>query len=218
MISSRSVVGLLLSGFFLAGTAVAQSQSNTQFNVMLSLPTGDFGAKTGKNAGIATTGFGLGLEHCSSIQDGPIGWVTGGSVILNFNGMEDALHDAGAPSSLTVDGRNYVNVPILTGIRATAVAGPTVKFYGQFQLGIDFLYVSEMTVSDGGNSGSASFDPSLALALGGGVGLLFSDRFHVGFRFFHSPERDIDGTNSAGGSGTGSLSISMVQMILGTDF
>jgi hypothetical protein len=217
MISRHSALGFLLSGIFLAGTAAAQS--NTQFNAMLSLPTGDFGAKSGNNAGLATTGFGLALEHCAAFDGGPLGWVTGASFILNFNGMEDALHDAGAPSDVTADGGTYLNVPIMTGLRATGPAGPTVKVYGQFQLGMDFLNVTDLTVSEGSsNGGSVSFDPSFSFCFGAGVGIMFSDRVNAGLRFFHSPERDIDVSNSLGQSGTGNLSVSMIQLVLGTVF
>jgi hypothetical protein len=207
---------IVLAGVLAAGSAFADNRA--QLNGILSLPLGDF-----KDSGFATTGFGADLEYSVPIQSGPIEWVSGASFFMHFLDGDGLKKAAGIPSgaNVTVSGGTFIDVPLLTGLRIAAPAGPTTKIYGQFQLGLNLFYETETKLTDGTTTITVTPDPLIRLGLGFGAGIIFNDRFNVGLRFFKMPEADASGKadfNGTEGDLKGKVSLTALQIMAGVAF
>jgi hypothetical protein len=200
-----------LSATLLAlGLCAEMPKAQTGFSAILAAPTGDFSDDAN-----ASVGFGAMLEHNSPFISGPLGWVT--SFGFTFNPSDkDGLEEG-----LEAEGGNYLDIPVLTGLRLTSTADGPIRFYFQGQLGLQLFYVTDLTMTDGFNKATVTSDINIHLGFGGGVGMLFNDKVHAGLRFFSTPEMEMTGTLSEGSDSidlTGEVTVSMIQVHLGLLF
>ena len=82
------------------------------------LPQGDFGNDSGSDAGLATTGYGGGLEV--SIPSGSPNLYYLISAHLLFNGLDDTelkslMRQLFPGFSINIDAGNWMNIPVMAG-------------------------------------------------------------------------------------------------------
>jgi hypothetical protein len=205
-----------------AGAACAQSYTN--LSLLASIPVGSYAGSSGEGAGHAGPGLGATLEFNKELRPGgSIFWTTGASILFSFSHLEDDFHDEGAPSSLTVEGGQIFNLPLLTGIRMiTPQWNRYYRAYFQGQAGGSLMTITDVEIEDGSDHESRSIPAALGLAYGLGCGLLVGHA-NLGLRFYGAPDRDFKvrwwgGNYGASGEEDGHMSVNMIQIVLGATY
>ena len=167
------------------------------------LPTGEFAAASGKDAGFAKTGFVLGVENSAeAVRHFLVGLeVNASSMPIDAATAQSAYIDKLGTNNLTVDAGSWLIVGVLGDVGFGANLGSSVYLYGKGKLGLAFgntpqisLQVNNEPVTQ--NSASAS-----AFAFGFGFGVIANNAFDIGVHFLSlTPEYRV--TTIQGGTST----------------
>ena len=204
---------------------VTQGELNVYAGV--TSPTGDFSDDVGdidNGNGYAMLGFGITGEYVWPIGPPGLGWVSGGSVIINRFDGEKAFDLS--DNDVDLSPGYWLNVPIMTGLKYEAEASPTVDVYGLGQLGVNLNKGPSTSIEDDfGNSAKTSYGTVPSLGLNLGAGIVIDDRYIVGLRYkrLGEPEIEIESeveTNLGDVSAENAYDqpLSMVQLLVGISF
>ncbi len=186
---------------FISGYAFGQgSELAVHLYGMTSLPLGEFGQdraddskltrrsgfSIGSNIGLAATGFGVGAELVSPVGYRNLQWIFSAKVILN-GCKTDALqaeYRAEAKVDLTLDYGYWLNLPVMTGFRYDHQFTPEFTLYGILQAGINFSKMaSRKATVQGLVVEEAHFDFARDFGFEWGFGILYNQRYNLGFRY-----------------------------------
>jgi len=208
----------------------------------ISLPRGDFGDNVGSDAGLAKTGFGVGIECTFPLNSPGISWVTNVSFILNGvdeDTFEDTFNETFYYSDinvykLNVDAGDWINFPFLTGIKYQSKVSSNMSLFGMAQAGLNFVKGPEFEISGSGYdydyggykleiTSTMDFATSFGFSVGGGI--ILNDKFIIGLRYLNLGEPDIKGTVKVNVDGEsekeefeGGQSISLFLLTVGMKF
>ncbi|MCK5029386.1 MAG: hypothetical protein KAR57_07120 [Bacteroidales bacterium] len=164
----------------------------------LALPSGDFGNNSGEGAGYAETGFGISAEYTKAIGTEGLGWVTSISIILNphdESGLKEFLiEEFGMPDDGVVKTKSTMSFPVLTGLKYQADISGHIEVFGALQAGLNFIKPGNRGVTVGGESWGMEFDIYTSFGFSVGGGLIFYERFNIGFRYFGLGEPELEST------------------------
>jgi hypothetical protein len=180
----------------------------------MSLPVGDFGAKTGSKAGMASTGFAALLDGNMAVAPSVAVMF---SVVYASNSMK--MDNPYSGYGITMDIGSWNNFWLATGLKLFHELPSDAEIFGFGQVGAIFGSTPEITVSNG--SRSVKQESASATAFGGGVGGgVRIQRVNISVRYyFGEPEYTI--TASSGGQSateTFKQSTTCVMLILGIAF
>jgi len=168
----------------------------------VAIPQGDFGDDTGQDAGLATTGFGGGIEL--SIPTGSTNLYYLISANILFNSLDDTEIKAMVRQmfpglNVSVDVGSWMNIPIMAGLQYTAEINPTLKFTGSGKIGLNIVNgpVVEMNVE--GVSAEIDYETSTSFGFGIGGGILINDRISIGLTYLGLDEPEINAKIKAQG-------------------
>lgn len=167
----------------------------------IALPRGDFGSNDTDEdkSGLAKTGFGAGVEHTYPLSSPGLSWVSNVSFILNgFDGeaLKDMFEDEDV--DVNVDAGNWINIPVMTGIKYQLKGSSNMSFYGMAQAGLNFVKgpkieinssVSEYDVKE---TITWDFTSSFGFSIGGGI--ILNEKYAIGIRYLMLGEPDIKTT------------------------
>lgn len=169
------VIGILV--FTISGMTIAQNTDSittgkNEFSIMvsgyLSLPTGDFGEKIGdgarvtrrqgldigQNVGLATTGFGAGLEIQKEVITSGLHWIV--SLRMLYNNTDPATAESifkqefGDTAAFEYETGSWLNLPILTGFRYNYPVTGDLTLSAFVQGGINFVQAPSRKATLGG--------------------------------------------------------------------
>lgn len=201
---------------FLTNAAFAQPD-NLSLHIFgsASLPNGDFARDIGDNAritrragfdvgekvGLAQTGFGGGVELNSPVWFKGLHWVISARAFVN--GSDEATVQSefrsqlGSASDLQLEFGQWLNVPIMTGIRYDYGFSQKIAVYGILQAGLNWskaasrkATVGALTVED------TRYEFARDFGLEAGLGLLFRQRYNIGFRYLALDTPRYEGTRT----------------------
>ena len=211
----KTITVLTLLLFVQIGNADAQTAAR-QIGLFgsLALPSGDFGENSGEDAGLAKTGFGIGIEAIIPIGQAGFSLMMTGSLL--FNSMDEKTGDSFLASLSSVSGSDvdselgrWMNIPVLAGLQYQSAISPTLDFFGFGLMGINFVKRPSIAISGSGEvrifnpySGyyyiSGNFDAELesasanAFGFGFGGGLIINKKFTLSFRYLTLGEPEMD--------------------------
>ncbi len=179
----------------------------------VSLPSGDFGDDRGSEAGLATTGIGVGLDVVMPTSNPGLSFLLSGFVVSN--GVDDDLFDEpvflgqdcnGECLDLymeNVDIGSHLNIPIMAGIRYESWASRSVDLFLQGQVGVTFYrapslewdLVSCDEADDCINEGPEEdeYDTATSFGFGLGGGLILNRNVEIGIRYLDFGTIDLEG-------------------------
>lgn len=149
---------LSFSSLLIITLSVLQAQNNDP-SLLISgyaaLPTGDFGKDIGENAhitrragfdigdyvGLAQNGFGAGAELYTPLALRGVDWIISARVLTNrtdVSAIENTFEfQLGDTIDLQFEFGNWINIPVMTGIRYGYSLMPGVDIFGFIQVGIN---------------------------------------------------------------------------------
>ena len=199
-----SIIILLIS----IDLAFAQKEEEKKYllSASISFPSGDFGDDSGKDAGLAKTGFGISGSLTLPSGSPGLGWTFSASFLLN--GIDDTelkqelremLYYFGYEGNIDLDFGYWVNVPILAGLKYKTPLSPTSDFYFIGQVGINFVKGPTMKLSlDDGFSSKTTYDVVSDFAFAVGGGFIINQKFTVELKYLGLGEPEIEGTSESG--------------------
>ena len=156
-----SILVLLLSGMAIAQSTDSTKARENDFSIMISgylnLPAGDFGEKIGDGArgtrrqgldigqhvGLATTGFGLGVEIQKEVITRGLNWIVSFRMLYNNTDPSEAeskfKQEFGDTVVFTYETGSWFNMPILTGFRYNYPVAEDLKLSAFVQGGINLV-------------------------------------------------------------------------------
>ena len=176
-------------------------QSNAQsFEVYgaSSLPQGDFSDDSidDPDAFLAKKGFGGGVEYSLPIYARELSWVISGAFL--FNSVDKRCDDI---IGCNIDANSWLNIPVMGGVRYHTEISPAMKLYVQSQFGVNFVKAptieisfSEFDIGEYKYSNvkmELTHDLTTSFGFGLGVGVIFNDKWNIGFRYFSLGEPEI---------------------------
>lgn len=215
---------VLLSGIYQVNAQTAKPYWGLYGAV--ALPSGEFGSSDidDDHPGLATTGFGAGVEHTYPLSSPGFSWVSNVSFILN--GVdEEAVKDMVGDEDINIDAGYWINIPVMTGIKYQKMGSSNMSFYGMAQAGLNF--VKGPTVEIKGDSFKATMTMDMATSFGFSIGggIILNEKYAIGLRYLMLGEPDIETKteiNISGGTDTekvkGKQPISILLLTVGIRF
>ena len=197
--------------FLVAGTVFGQgSELAVHFFGIGSIPNGDFGEKSandtkltrrsgfqiGDKIGLAGSGYGAGFELISPIGISSIQWIFSSKTIINVTKSESVEQEFTSElgSIVELEYGTWLNIPVMSGFRYDYLFTSGVTLYGTLQGGVNFsklasrkATVENVTVEE------TEFDFARDFGFECGFGLLFNQRYNLGFRYLNLSTPRFDG-------------------------
>jgi hypothetical protein len=164
-----------------------------QFGIygLLSLPSGDFADDNmdDEKSGLAKTGFGAGAAYTFPLGTEGLGWETDVAVI--FNGVDESALEE---EEVSVSAGQWMNIPIMTGLRYTSDMSPTMQFFALGQICLTFVNGPDIEVTDEFYDESYEYQIGSGNSFGFGVGagLIFNSKFVISFRYLALGSTDLE--------------------------
>lgn len=180
---------LVAAGLALASTllflspdpAGAQRRWTPSVSASVAVPTGDFADDASAEAGLATTGFGVGLG-----LEVPVGRVPSLSWVTTLEGLtfgvDEAIFSDLVPG-VDVDVGRYWSAVLFTGARYEAEASPTVALHVVAQVGVGGFRAPGADISGFGETAELVTFWELARGWAAGGGLTLNRRVDVEVRY-----------------------------------
>lgn len=203
---------LLLLLLLLTGALYAQETTDTPyqdeltFNVhgILSFPNSSFGTmsddktsitlrsgfKTGDKIGLAQTGFGIGIELNTAVWTKGMNWIISAKLLINSASGEEiqSMYRSGWGDTVDVeiDMGNWINLPLMTGLKYKYDIFNDFECYGLVQVGANFSQAPSLKATVGSETieqTSYEFIADYAVELG--VGIVFKQKYNLGVNYFN---------------------------------
>jgi hypothetical protein len=192
----------------------------------LSIPTGDFSRRSGVNANYAEPGIALGIEFTSALgKNLHIG--LSATFLLNkydTEAQQRSMHDT--LPKFKVHTEDYISTSLMGIVGYNTDISPAIKLYGRGEVGAFIFRQPEIREDNITRSGSGRRTKSTTVVLSPGygvhLGIVVSEKFDIGVRYFFSPlEFDVSVHEAHGTTQTAAYtenlkhSVSTVQIVAG---
>lgn len=201
--------------FIVFTTAVSAQSIDLTFHVVggTSFPVGDFGRSLGSNAGLtrragfnigndvglAGVGFGGGLEVVSPAWLKNLSWILGARVFVN--GSDAAAAQSRFQSLLEGSTRleyevgEWINIPIMTGLRYGVDLSDGYVLYGALQAGVNLTRAAPRKATVAGVVvEDTEYQFARDFGFEAGLGILVHKRYNLGVRFLDLGSPRYEGT------------------------
>ena len=178
----------------------------------------------------------MGAEFTLPLGSPGLGWITSATFILNGfdedeleDYVEDELEDYVDEGKM--DAGSWLNIPIMTGLRYELEVSPTMKIYGQGQVGLnlvkapkiefEYSYYDDYEDEYYSEKFETEWDiaSSFGFAIGGGI--IINNKINIGLRYFSLGEPEIEGKIKSSGESDKTeweLPISAMLITVGINF
>ncbi len=199
----------------------AQGRMNDPANSFLvfgsiSVPRGDFGRDVGSAAyitrrngyyfgdlvGLAKNGWGVGAEVYLPIRSlRGADWVFSGQLLIsspNISAIKDIFQtDVGDSLSLAIDLSDWINFPIMTGMRYRQDLMDDASLYAVLQGGINISKEPNRRITVSGNvAEDTKFNSYLGFGFEAGVGVILFNRYNLSVRYLNLGTPSFTGTRT----------------------
>ena len=200
--SMKSYWMLIMLGFITHCAFGQGSELAVHLYGMGALPAGDYsrdladdsqltrrsGFSIGSHIGLAATGFGMGAELVSPVGFRGLQWLFSVKGLCNGSNTEalqaDFRKELGDSVALTLDYGQWLNLPVMTGFRYDYQFTAEFTLYSLLQAGINFSKMASRKASvDGLIVEDAHFDFARDFGFEWGIGVLYNQRYNLGFRY-----------------------------------
>lgn len=177
------------------------------------IPLGEFGEKIGvsprltqrsgfdygERVGLATTGFGGGVEVSTLVHGEHLSWIVSGKFLSSPTDdskiYPEFKHDFGDSLRVTFNNGNWTNIPILTGFKYDYDISQSISLYGTVQGGVNITQqASRKAFVDGVTVEETSFKFMADFGFEAGIGIELFKRFNVGARYVNLGTPRYEGT------------------------
>ncbi len=194
---------IILVGIFDIGGAYAQyPETSLQFHGSLSLPTGEYGNMIGDDPkltrragfdfggeiGMAGTGFGFGAEFVTPTGVTGLGWILNATVIFNHVETGDITdlftHVYGDTNALSFEFDNWINIPVMTGLRYQYQVLTEIHLFASLQGGINFTDAPDFKATVNGIiAEETTYDRTIDFGFGGSFGIIYQNRYTLEIKY-----------------------------------
>lgn len=198
----------------LSCTALAQPDGlSIQIMGGVSAPVGDFGRTLGEYAsitrragfnigdavGLAGLGFGGGVELVSPAWLNNMSWVLGARIFVNGTNESTAQQKfqswLGGTSQLSYEVGEWINIPVMTGLRYEVALTEVSRIYGIVQGGINMTRAAQRQATVGGVVvEEAKYEFTRDFGFEAGFGLLYQQRYNLSVRYLDLGSPRYEGT------------------------
>ncbi len=181
-----------------------------------SLPHGDFGYDVGTSAyitrrngyyfgdlvGLAKDGWGVGAEAYLPINDlKNVDWVFSAQFLMNSPDVSTIRSifqsDIGDSLTLGLNFFNWINIPIMTGMRYKRDIIDGVNLYAELQGGINISKEPNRKITVSGNvAEDTKFNPYIGFGFQAGIGVILFDRYNLSARYLDLDTPSFTGTRT----------------------
>ncbi len=198
---------LLLSIVFVQHVNAQNLKNDSRYKYMVfgsfTLPHGDFGYDIGSSAyitrrngyyfgdlvGLASDGWGIGAEVYLPINDlKRVDWVFSGQFLMNspnVSAIRNAFQsEIGDSLALSVNFSDWINIPIMTGMRYRQEIFKGVDLYAELQCGIDVSKEPDRKFTISGSvAENTRFDPYIGFGFNAAIGMILFHRYNLSVRY-----------------------------------
>jgi hypothetical protein len=160
----------------------SSSFSGFQLHGGVFLPQGDFDD-------VAATGYNLGFKVYKPISsvDG-LSWFVGADAL--YNGLDKDFKKALVEETKIEDFDSYtlpvfLNVPITGGVNYAYKINNKLSIYGEVAAGLNFSKFTDISTSDSDKTSSIKFNIATSFSYGSEVGVLLSNKYTIGIRYYN---------------------------------
>lgn len=174
------------------------------FNANLSLPIGDYGETIGESPqitrrfgfdygeqiGLASLGYGIGVELYTPIFVDKLAWVISARLVVNPTNDDDVndyfssiLDDT---TNLNIETGNWFHIPVLTGFSYGINLADGFNIYISAQGGLNITQQASRKATINGNLvEETTFDTEIDFGYGGGITFEIMDKYNIGFNYLN---------------------------------
>jgi len=194
---------IVLVIFFTVGSSYSQYPiTSFRLHGSVSLPTGDFGKKIGDDPkltrrsgfdfsgeiGMAGTGFGLGAEFVSPTGIAGLGWILNATVIINSVETSEITNffnqEFGDTSNVSFEFDNWVNIPVMTGLRYQYPVLNELHLFASLQGGINFTDAPDFSATvDGIIAEETSYERNIDFGFGASIGVIYQNQYTIEVKY-----------------------------------
>jgi hypothetical protein len=192
----KNIIVPILVGLILFPVLAIAESDNGYFTLLggLNTPAGKFGDDEGSEAGLAKAGFCLGFEYSYPMKVENLEWVVNPNFL--FNGLdEDQFQDLAQFFNVDLEIGNWINIPMLTGLKYRVPISSSLDAYGTGLLGLSLAKAPTVKASLRSISEEIEFEWATSLAFGVGGGLIINDKFNIGLRYMGLGKPEIKPTS-----------------------
>ncbi|MCF6269803.1 MAG: hypothetical protein L3J41_08840 [Melioribacteraceae bacterium] len=188
------------------GDAPLTDNEELTFNVhgILSFPNSSFGTlsdnktsrtnriglKIGDKIGLAETGFGIGAELNTPVWTEGMNWIVSAKILINpTNSTEiQSIYRSQWDDSVNVelDVGNWINLPLMTGLKYTFNLFNNFEFYGLAQGGANFSKAPSFIATEGSvtiEKTNYEFVTDYSVELS--IGIIYNKTYNIAFSYFN---------------------------------
>lgn len=189
------------------GVFTLNAQTKNELQIGLAKPQGDFADDNEDDAvysgsGVAKTGFYLGYKLLVPIKIDSLYWTFSPGIMYNDlqEDFKDYLDDNYEDVDYTLP--TYFNIPILAGLQYEKSLSDGFSLYGEAGLGLNILYITEMSISGDDEEYTHTYDPSIKLGFKIGAGIVLQDKFTIGVNYMNLGKHKVEYESELRYSGT----------------
>jgi opacity protein-like surface antigen len=165
---------------------IANSYSQDEFSIHAgpAMPTGTFASEDTKSndTGGADLGYNLGIEYKHTLSNKGLymfasaDYMNNGFTNKTKNDMNDGVSQFTFPK--------YSNIPIIGGFSVEMHTSRRVYIFGSVGAGINYFSLSDMTIKNGGQTSTITFNRSNEFAFKFSTGLIINKKYTLSISYF----------------------------------
>lgn len=181
------------------GVFTLNAQTKNELQIGLAMPQGDFADDNEDDAiysgsGVAKTGFYLGYKLLVPIKIDSLYWTFSPGIM--YNGLQedfkDYIDDEMEDFDVDYTLPTYFNIPILAGLQYEKSLSDGFSLYGDAGVGLNILYITDLSYSTDNYEISETYDPSLKLGFKIGAGIVLQDKFTIGVNYMNLGKHKVE--------------------------
>ena len=187
----------------------AVAQNDIKLYAGAAFPNGKFGEfrednfslVDGQKYGGAGTGLSMGVSFKYNISGAHgFGIMTSANLMYNpLNGdANDWLDEVERDEGLYISRPKYINVPLLIGGNFSYPLSDKVRIYGEAQIGVNFRFITDMTVEEGKDEITMSYNSATTFAYQLGAGLELKKKYSISVEYYNLGSGKMKGKVSPG--------------------
>jgi len=148
------------------------------------------GLQTGDKIGLAETGFGIGLDVSTPVWVEGMEWIISTKFLLNptNSGEIQSLYRSqwGDSVNVELDVGNWINIPLMTGLKYNLNISNDFECYGIAQGGVNFSKAPSLMATEGSvtlEETSYRFATDYSVELS--IGIIYNQKFNLGISYFN---------------------------------
>jgi len=148
------------------------------------------GFKIGDKIGAAKAGFGLGLELSNPVWFSGMKWIVSAKLLINpVNGSEvQSIYRSqwGDTIKVNLDFGNWINIPLMTGLKYNYQFSSNFECYGLLQGGANFSKAPSLKATDVDIIiEEAKYEFVTDFSFNAGVGIIFNKKYTFGINYLN---------------------------------